>query len=118
MKLYRLYLAEQIPDIMNPDQEVSNTTNQNQRMPDVDEREESDPQKTKEEIDKMTSELRSSLERLDKTLGTLPALETDTEAKENLVQVMSGLAKLRDSFDDGGKHFNAILSAIAAGGKA
>ena len=102
-----------------PDQNISQTMGDtDQNTPDVQEREETDPKKAKDEIDKMTTELRSSLENLGKTLETFPVLDTDTEAKQNLTAVMSGIAKLRDSFDDGGKSFNAILSAIAAGGKA
>ena len=73
---------------------------------------------TKTEIERLTHDLRAALENLDRALGDLPVLETDTKARQELEQLMGAIAKLRDAFDENGAYFNTILAAIIAGGKA
>jgi len=106
MKLFKLYLEEAIPEPENVDEPE-----------DIGEIDKGKLEAAKKQVEGMSTDLQRSLRGMVESLGRLPVLDTRTEARESVENMMGNLTKFAESFDEGGASFDLILSAIMAGGK-
>jgi hypothetical protein len=111
MKLYGLYLEQDLG--------VAAKAAASAEGPDKpsDEMDRGKSEKAKKQVEGIANELRRSLRGTMESLARLPAMETRTESRANLEELIEFLKGLRDSFDEGGSYFDVVLSAIMAGGR-
>lgn len=108
MKLYGLYLEAEIPA-------PTDAPTATPEIPDV--RDKSRSEAAKKETDGITTDLKRSLRGVVESLGRLPVMDTRTEARDAVELMMKSLTGFAESFEEDGANFDAILSAIMAGGK-
>lgn len=106
MKLFKLYLEQTVPEPENID-----------GPEDIGEIDKGKLDAAKKQVEGMSSDLQRSLRGMVESLGRLPVLDTRTEAREDVENMMGNLTKFMESFNEGGASFDMILSAIMAGGK-
>jgi len=69
-------------------------------------------------IDAITVNFKKSIDALVMDLGKLPVIATNAQAKTRLEYLMGNLTKFKETFEEGGSNYQAIMSAMQAGGKA
>jgi hypothetical protein len=108
MKLYGLYLEAEIPA-------PTETPGAAPEAPDLADKSRSEA--AKKEADAITIDLRRSLRGVVESLSRLPVMDVRSEARDATEMMMKSLTGFAESFEEDGANFDAILSAIMAGGK-
>jgi len=108
MKLYGLYLEQDLPQ--PTDASVAGAG-----VPGIEDKGKTEA--AKKQVDGMTTDLKRSLRGVVESLKRLPVMETRTEARDAVELMMKSFSGFMESFSEGGSNFDAIFSAIMAGGK-